>query len=338
MPPTVIPAAGANPFPFDPARTAIVQLYHEPGMIADRVLPATPPLGMTRFEWFRYRIEDAFEIPDLRLGRKSTPNVVEFEGEEVQDRTEHYGLQDFIPTEDMDAARTSAATRDPADSATLQMTHLLKLGHEVRVASLVFAEASYSADYRKTPQTKFDQETADPLGDLEEALNTPILRPNVVVFGQPSWSRFRRHPKVLSAVNIESGSESGLASRQAVAGLLEVDEVLVGRSRVATLGGENLTLKRAWGKSIACIYRGAYANSTPSGTPGSERQEGAELTASLSMQTFGFTAVYEPLNVYTRTNEGRGIKGGTEIQVRESCKEVIAGGNGFGFLLHDVIA
>ena len=337
MPPTVIPATGANPFPHDPVRTAIVQLYHEPGMIADRVLPATPPLGSTRFEWFRYHLEDAFEIPDLRLGRKSAPNVVEFEGEEVQDRTEHYGLQDFVPAEDMDAARNSAATRDPADSATLQMTHLLKLGREVRTANRVFAEASYDAGYRRTPGTKFDNAEADPLGELEDALTTPILRPNVVVFGQPSWSKFRRHPKVLSAVNVESGSESGLASRQAVAALLEVDEVLVGRSRVAAGGGENLTLKRAWGKSIACIYRGAYANSTPSGRPGSERQEGAELTASLSMQTFGFTAIYSPLSVYSRINEGRGIKGGTEIQVRESCKEVVAGGNGFGFLLHDVI-
>ena len=342
--PKIITAEGAIPFPHDPARTAIVQMYTEPGMIADRVLPPTPPLGKGEFKWFRYKIDDSFQVPDTRLGRKSMPTEVEFEGEEVTDATKHYGLRDSVPQEDVDAVgATGSSSREwasPVDTAAIRMTHLLKLDREVRVADRVFGADQYGTGYKETlsAEDRFDADGSDPLGTLEDALLTPVFRPNVVVFGQGAWSAFRQHKNVLAATNKQSGAEAGLASRRAVAELLEVDEVLVGRSRVASnREGQDLTLKRAWGKSVACLYRGAYGGSaTPGGQAGSERQEG--LVSDLGRATFGFTAVYVPLNAYSRFNQGLGIKGATELIVRESCKEVISGGTGFGYLISGVVA
>ena len=342
--PKTITAEGAIPFPHDPARTAIVQMYTEPGMIADRVLPLTPPLGKSEFKWFRYKIDDSFIVPDTRLGRKSKPAEVEFEGEEVTDSTHHYGLSDSVPQEDVDAAGATGTSSkewaDPVDTAIIRMTHLLKLDREVRVANLVFGADHYGTDYKETLAAgdRFDAATSSPLKTLEEALTKPIFRPNIAVFGQAGWSAFRQHKDVLAATNKQSGAEAGLASRRAVAELLEVDEVLVGRSRVASnQQGQDLALKRAWDKSVACLYRGAYGGSaTPSGVAGSERQEG--LQADLARATFGFTAVYRPLNAYSRFNEGVGIKGVTELIVRESSKEVISGGEGFGYLISGVAA
>ena len=342
--PEIITAEGAIPFPHDPARTAIVQMYTEPGMIADRVLPPTPPLGKSEFKWFRYKIDDSFIVPDTRLGRKSQPVEVEFEGTEVTDSTEHYGLRDSVPQEDVDAAgATGTSSRewaDPVDTAVTRMTHLLKLDREVRVAKLVFGLNQYGADYKEilSAADRFDAATSSPLKTLEEALTKPIFRPNVVIFGQAGWSAFRQHKDVLAATNKQSGAEAGLASRRAVAELLEVDEVLVGRSRVASnQPGQDLALQRAWGNSLACLYRGAYSSSAaPGGVAGSERQEG--LQADLGRATFGFRAVYTPLNAYSRFNEGVGIKGATELIVRESSKEVIAGGTGFGYLISGVVA
>ena len=269
----IITAEGAIPFPHDPARTAIVQMYTEPGMIADRVLPPTPPLGKGEFKWFRYKIDDSFQVPDTRLGRKSMPTEVEFEGEEVTDATKHYGLRDSVPQEDVDAVgATGSSSREwasPVDTAAIRMTHLLKLDREVRVADRVFGASHYGSGYKETlsETDRFDADGSNPLGTLEEALVTPIFRPNVVIFGQSAWSAFRQHKNVLAATNKQSGAEAGLASRQAVAELLEVDEVLVGRSRVASnREGQDLTLTRAWGKSVACLYRGAYGGSaTPGG-------------------------------------------------------------------------
>ncbi len=342
--PTTITATGAIPFPHDPARTAIVQMYTEPGMIADRVLPPTPPLGKSEFKWFRHRVEDSFEVPDARLGRKGRPVEVEFEGEEVTDSTDHYALLDTVPQEDVDAAAatpTSASEwADPVDTAAIRLTHLLKLAREVRTADLVFGAASYGAGYKETLSAgdRFDAQAAQPLKTLEDALTTPIFRPNVVVFGQAAWSAFRQHKDVLAATNKQSGAESGLASRRAVAELLEVDEVLVGRSRVASSKpGQDLVLKRAWGKSVACLYRGAYGRSAaPGGEAGSERAEG--LQSDIARATFGFTAVYQPLGTYSRLNEGLGIRGATELIVRESSKEVVSGGTGFGYLISGAVA
>ena len=341
-----ITARGAIPFPFDPVRTAIVQMFMEPGMISDRVLPPAPRIGKSEFKWFRYKIDDAFIVPDTRLGRKSEPTEVEFEGEEVVDQTDHYGLRDSVPLEDTDAAGaasgSSAEWADPADTAVMYLTHLLKLDRELRVASLVFDTDQYGEGYKTAlgAEDKFSAADSNPLETLEDALTTPIFRPNVLVFGQEPWSKFRMHKHVLAATNKQSGAESGMASRQAVAELLEVDEVLVGRSRVArTREGQALELKRAWGKSVACLYRGAFAGSSaPGGVAGSERQEGmAPMISDARRPTFGFTAVYQPLEARSRFNEGKGIKGVNEVLVRESCKEVISGGNGFGYLISEAV-
>ena len=332
---TVVGSAGAQPFPADSVRTSIAQMYHEPGMIAPRVLPDTPPLGSPAFSWFRYKLDDAFVVPDMRLGRSSKPNRVEFEGERVEDRTSHYGLADDVPQEDLDVwekgGHSTAAGANPGDVAMMKMSHLLKLGREVRTANLVFNAARYEAAYRQelAQADRFDQrgdDTADVLGTIEAALTKSILRPNVGVIGQEAWSALRRHPHVLAAVNRESGAEHGMALPKAVAELLELDELLIGRSRVAMSSSANLQLERAWGPHMALIYRGTLSKDSEGG-----------LLSSTQMQTFGFTAVYRPLSVYSRYNEGWGILGGLELQVRESCKEVISGGNGFGFLLRNVV-
>ncbi|MDD9822305.1 MAG: phage capsid protein [Gammaproteobacteria bacterium] len=336
--------SGATPFPFDPARTAIVQEYREKGMIADRVLPPTPPLGKTEFKYFKYKMEDAFVVPDAEMGRKGMPHEVEFEGEEVVDQCINYGLRDSVPQQDIDDAAATATSAmewaDPVDTAALFLTHLLKLNREVRVANLVFNTNSYGADYRMAVGngSRFDDADSDPWSLLETGMNTPLQRPNIAVFGQEAWSKFRAHPKVLKAVHGNDG-DAGLATRRAVAEELEVDEVLVGRSRIANnKEGQPLALKRAWGKSVALLYRGAFlGGGKPGGKPGSEGTMELEMTTTDRRNpTFGFTGIYLPLSVHSRFRSERGAKGEHEVLVRESCKEVVSGKE-FGFYFSTVV-
>ena len=81
MPPTTISSTGATPFPYDPVRTAIALMYHERGMIADRVLPPAPRLSKPEFKYVTYDKSDAFVVPDARLGRRGEPREIEFSGE-----------------------------------------------------------------------------------------------------------------------------------------------------------------------------------------------------------------------------------------------------------------
>lgn len=343
MPITIDPS-GATPFPFDPARTAIIQEYRETGMIADQVLPKTPPLGKTEFKYFAYDKESVFEVPDTELGRKSMAQEVEFGGKEVTDSTRHHGLRDTVPQDDVDNAAASVTSAsdwvDPIDTASLFLTHLLHLAREKRVADAVFNAASYDAGYKVALANgnRFDDAATDVWGIMETALTTPLMRPNVVIFGQEVWSKFRQHPKVIKAVNRNDG-DSGLAERMAVARHLEVDEVLVGRTRLANnKPGQALDLSRVWGKYVACIYRGAYAmNTMPSGKPGSEALDKPVMIGDRRRPTFGFTALYKDLSVYSQFKNELGVAGGTQILVRESCKEVISGKDGCGYLISTAV-
>ena len=142
-----VSSSDASPFPRDASRTAIILLYHEPGMIADRVLPPTPPLGSEKFDYIKFTVGDAFQVLDTDLGRKSAPHEVELEGERVTDSTRHRGLKDGVPQSDVDNAMVARGGtpnwKDPRDIAAINLKRLLRLAREVRTANSVFAAAKH---------------------------------------------------------------------------------------------------------------------------------------------------------------------------------------------------
>ena len=68
-------------------------------LIADAVLPRTPPLGTKKFKYLTYDTAQGFTVPNTMVGRKSEPNVMEFGGTEVNAETVDYGLDDIIPND-----------------------------------------------------------------------------------------------------------------------------------------------------------------------------------------------------------------------------------------------
>lgn len=340
---TEISATDALPLPVDPVRTAVALSYNEPGAIADRVLPQLPQLAQEEFLYKRYRRADSLELPNADLGRTGEPAEVEFTGTQVNDRTEHHGLMDPVPASDRDSA-ASGGWGDPVNVASANLAHLLTLLRERRTAQLVFGASTYASDYKIDLATdasganQFDESAGDVIGVMENARIKMAFAPNVAVFGQEAWSMFRRHPKVLKAVNTVSGADSGLATRQAVAELLELDEVLVGTVRYATnKPGQSLKTGRVWGKSVALIYRGGLnMGGMDMADGGSGMAAGPQLMGTSEMPTFGFTAVYVPMAVSAIFNPKRGVKGATEVICRDSSKEVAAGGqSGFGYLIQN---
>ncbi len=88
----LIGVGAVRPFPMDPKLTAIAIAYRNPdiALIADQVLPRTPTEAS--FKWLRYALADGFTVPDTKVGRKSTPNEVEFSATEVIDNVVDWGL------------------------------------------------------------------------------------------------------------------------------------------------------------------------------------------------------------------------------------------------------
>lgn len=306
------------PFPFDPVLTGIAMAYRNPRMIADEVLPRLPPFDREEFKYYLWTKAEPFTIPDTKVGRRSQPNEVEFSGAELTGTTKDYGLDDIVPYTDQQNARGSG--QDPLARATEGLTDLVGLDREARVAGQVFNASNYPAANKAT-LSGTDQWTngaSDPIDKISTALDVPLMRPNTMILGQEAWTALRKNGKIISAVNV-SGATSGMASRQAVQDLFEIENLLVGQSFYNTAkAGQTPAMARLWGKFCSLLYLDPLALSTS------------------SRITFGFTAQFGTKVSGSMPEPKVGLRGGTRVRVGESVAEVISA-NDLGYLFSTVI-
>ena len=306
------------PFTIQQRLMAITLAYRNQAFISDLVLPRVG-VDSSAFKWSKYTLADGFTIPDTRVGRKSAPNEIDWSATEQTDSTFDYGLDDRIPLSDVLNAQAAQKIQgvmpiDPEARSTELLTDLVALDRENRVASTLFALNTYPAAQRATlaGTTQWsDFANSDPVQAIITALDTCMIRPNVAVFGQSTWSKLRTHPKLTAAIYPNGGNATGggaAASRQAVADLFELEEVLVGSSWYnSAKPGQAAALTRLWGKHASFIYRAPQVIS-PTGTV-----------------TFGFTAQFgERIAGTIAQDPSVGLRGGSRVRVGESVKEVIA--------------
>lgn len=316
--------ASPRPFKVNPVLTAIVIGYRNQALslIADLVLPRRTTAE--KFAWTKYNLADGFSVPDGRVGRRGKVARVEFTSEQVEDGTADYGWEDSIPVSDIraaDAQRAAGlAVDDPVARATTGLSDIKVLAREIRVAGKVFNPASYDPTLRAvlSGSSMFSDPSSDPIGVINAALDAMLVRGNTMVFGQGGWSLFRRHPKVVKACR-NSYSGEGMVTREEVATLFEVKDILVGESRVNSAAkGQAVNLTRTWGNHLSLLHI------NPQGGVG----DGA-------MPTFGFTADASAGGVALDFEDPDvGLYGGQTIRVGEQVKEVIAA-TGCGYFLQN---
>lgn len=308
------------PFAIDPVLTGAILAYRNLELIADSVLPRLVPIAKEEFTYTLMTKAEGFTIPDTKVGRKGEPNEVEFTGTRVTGRTEDYGLDDFVPFNDV---QNAPAGYDPEAYAAVMLEDLVQLDREVRVANTVFAQATYPASNRVTlagNQQWSDFVNSDPIADITTALDTPIVRPNVAVFGRQAFSTLSRHPKIAKAVLGNSGDVT-IATRKQIAELFELEEVLVGASYVNTAKpGQAATMARVWGKHAAFIRRDKLVQTTDD-----------------KRVTFGFTVQYGQKVAGRIPEPKKGLRGGTRVRVGESVAEVISAAD-VGYFVQNAIA
>lgn len=291
-------------FPVDPELTQIAIGYHNRDMIAGEVLPAIPPIGQSEFKYQYYPAEQSFTVPNTHVGRRSQVREVDFKGEMRTGSAEDYALEHGLPQKDIDNAPDGANLEG---RTTEWLTNLIELDRELRVARRVFNPDTYAASNQVTlsGSDQFSHPDSDPIRVLLERMDTLILRPNELTFGQGAWRDMRMHPKVVKATNRNSG-DSGVAAREAVAELLEVDKIHVGRALVNNARiGQPANMQTAWGNHIAMLHI--------------DRLVGLQQGAS-----FGFTVPYGHRETSQWFDKNIGRKGGTRIRVGESLAEVIS--------------
>ena len=311
----------ASPFPIDPQLTAIAVIVRNQAMIADLVLPRTSPLGKPTFAYQYYAPEQQFTVPDTKVGRRSQVNEVEFNGERKTSETEDHGLDHPLPQTDIDNAPNNTNLQA---LTTEMLSGLILLGREIRVAHQVFSAATYNGNSENVAATdRFDNPNSDPLEYLLDVLDRPIMRPNVAVLGQSEWRALRTHPVIAKAVHGNAG-DKGAATREQVAELLEIDQILVGRARVnLSKPGQQAKIAPAWSGGMSLLYQDTAAAKIAGVV------DGANVT-------FGFTAEYGSRIAGAESDSKIGLRGGVRVRVGESVKEVVCAPQ-LGFFLKDVV-
>ena len=290
-----------RPFPTNARLTAIALAFRNPdiALIADLVLPRTPVAY--EFKWLSYDLAQGYTVPDTRVGRKSAPNEIDFQATEVQDKCQDFGLDDLVPNEDIEADNQGV---DPLGTATGFLSNLVDLGREQRVANLVFNAANHTNTSTLSGTSQWSDGTSDPVAAISDALDTPIMRPNIAVLGQTTWTKLRRNVKIVQAIK-GTAQGSGQVSRQEFCDFFELQDLYVGQGFVNTAKkGQAASMSRVWGKHAAFIYR--------------DRTAGPQ-----SGVTYGFTGAFGGKIAGTMDEPKVGLTGSVRARVGERLKEIV---------------
>jgi hypothetical protein len=164
-----------------------------------------------------------------------------------------YSLAKGVP----DETRKNADNPLNPETEAVQFTTdaLLRL-QEDRVATLVLTNGSTNWANVATPSTKWDDDTSDPVGDVETGRTTVAktigVLPNTLVMGFDVWSALKQHPDLLDRIKY---TERGILTPDIAAGIFEVENILVGTAvKEKALEGATGSMAYIWGEEAALIY------------------------------------------------------------------------------------
>ena len=296
------------------------------GAIADMVCPRIR--APFKFTYTKLTETDLFTVPATRASRAARVNEVEFGATDVNDSVEDYALSTPVPYRDINESNSQGSPYDPLEVATMGLSKLMMLDREIRVAGLVFGSANYPTGHKATLSgtSQWSDASSDPLNAILEKMEAPLVRPNTLVFGQQTWTKFRQHSKIVEAINMSGAGDkaSGAVSRQAVAELFELDNVYVGMAQYNTAKPSATgaaSYSYVWGKSAALLHIDPSPTVMMNAEP-----------------TFCFTAEAMARYMGTYDEPGRGTGQGSRIvKVSECIKEVVSW-NAAGYLWSAAVA
>ena len=312
-------ALAAAPFPIDPDLVAVVMGYDDEDLIAEDLAPIVP-VSAEEYEYFRWDLTEGLRVPEQKVGRRSSPNEVTFQAEEVTGKAEDYGLDSPIPQKDIDNAPEGL---DPVARAVRGIADYVLKGHEVRVSTLATDLNNYAASNKVTlsgTDQWSDHSNSTPVEDIEDAIDAMPMDPNVAAMGHDVWRELKKHPAVLAAVGKDDSK--GRVTLEEFAELFELDEVLVGRSRLVTsTKGQDTTLGRTWGKDFVLSRRDDVADPIRDG----------------SRPTHMFTAQFGDPVAGQIEDDSIGLRGGVRVRAGRSLDEHISTRD-LGYLVKNAVA
>ncbi|GLX85060.1 hypothetical protein tloyanaT_13120 [Thalassotalea loyana] len=304
-----------TPFKQNSVLTAIALGYSNRNFIADVVCPRAEVLTRD-FRYTEFNLADSYTIPNTMVGRKGRPNEVEFGAEEKSSFVNDYGLEDAIPQHDIDAA-SNHPTFNPLNRATSKLTELVMLDREKRVANMIMNANSYVHKESLSGADKWTDSASKPLVQIADAIETPIVAPNVMVLSRKEALELRRNPSVVKSFNGTLGDD-GLVPMEWIRQQLELDQIIIGSARYNTSNkGQPVNLGKLWTGGAALIHL----------KPAAQVQDDV---------TFCLTAEWGSKVAGSFEDESIGLRGGQRVRVGESIRELILAADA-GYYLDSVI-
>lgn len=291
-----------TPFIPDTRLTAIALGIRNAEFIADMVAPRVDVASET-FRYTEFNHVEMFNVPNTLVGRKGTPNEVEFTATEKTGSTEDHGLTDKVPQTDIDAAKGHPSI-DPVGMAAAKTAELVLLAREKRVADFVQNSANYNHTEALGAGSKFTDYTSDQVEIIGSALEVPLVRPNTMVLGHTEWFHLRRNEKLIKAI-LRTTNGTGIITKAEFMEFFELNELLVGASRSNTANkGQTANLTRLWNGTAALHYKKPAA------------QLKNDITFMLTASWGGRIAMQKQLGAGEL-----GLRGGVQVIVGDSLKE-----------------
>lgn len=303
----------------DQVLTQIALDYRPEGMIADLIFPIVPVLKQSDY-YVTFSRADALRIENDKRSPGTEANKVTRSMSSATYFADNYALRNEIFLEDKSNA-------DPLflqklyEGRTMYVVDKLALGWESRVA-LMCTSGSNVGSYSAVGSSWTDITNANPFTNINTAIDnvqdSTGKRPNRMVMGQLAWRLARRNTNVINKI-FGTNNGGNLPSRQQVADLFEVDEILVGGAYQNT-GNEAQAeaLSQIWGANVLVYY--------------------APMVPSVEQPSFGYTLRWaQPglpqMTVERHPYDPRKKKEDVEVGVYQDEKIT---GSSYGFLIRAV--
>lgn len=287
-------------------------------LIHELVFPTVNLNGKKDYEYQKYRIADAFDVPSTEVSRLGTVNRVEFGYDIVTSSTKDYGLEDAIPKKEYEDS--NGVTTGPVGE---QLMRLVKMDREQRAARIAFNPNTYSPSQvvALSGTSKFtDKLNSDPISVIASALDGMLATANTMIMGRSAATALLTHPQIVASYQASSGlgsKQGGIIPSSYLTILFpQIKKVGIGAAFI-NAGSANrgsVNLRRVWGNNIALL-----------------RNETVKLPYS---RTFGFTPYTGAVSgVYF--DKSVGLEGGYVVRMGEQLEEVVAE-PAYGYLIQNV--
>ena len=175
---------------------------------------------------------------------------------------EDFGLMTFIPKQVSENA--DAPFIEVRQTTAEILGDTLELMQEIEVAATIGTAGNYASGYSTTISTstdKWNNDASDPADQVRTGVAKILRAPGtrlVMVLGRDVFRALQKHPKILAAFYGRAGTVLGptpaLASREFLATLFEVDEVVVGVAKKNTANdGQTVALSDVWTNLAAVV-------------------------------------------------------------------------------------